>query len=69
MATLTNGRENTEALLERAELDGYVEQVLTTEAVPAYKPHPTPYRHAPVSEAPSAADLLEAADSLIAQPA
>lgn len=47
LATLTNGgRENTEALLERAELDGYVERVLTTEAVRVYKPHPAPYRHA-----------------------
>ena len=47
IATLTNGgRKTTEALLERAGLDGFVERVLTTEAVQAYKPHPALYRHA-----------------------
>lgn len=42
---LTNGSAgNTRTLLERAGLQGRFAEVLTTEEVRAYKPHPAPYR-------------------------
>ena len=45
--TLTNGSATTtSALLERAELRGYVELVISVEAVRRWKPAPEPYRHA-----------------------
>lgn len=45
--TLTNGSATTTtALLERAGLDGYVEQVVSVEAVRRWKPAPEPYQHA-----------------------
>jgi 2-haloacid dehalogenase len=45
--TLTNGSAAVvEGLLERAGLAGYVEAVLSVEAVQRWKPHPLPYRHA-----------------------
>lgn len=44
---LTNGSAaTTSALLERAGVDGYVEQVVSVEAVRRWKPAPEPYRHA-----------------------
>jgi 2-haloacid dehalogenase len=47
LAALTNGTErNTRTLLERAGLDAYVERIVTTDAVGAYKPHAAVYRHA-----------------------
>lgn len=47
MIALTNGgAENTSKLLARGGLDRYVAQVVTTEEVRAYKPHPAPYRRA-----------------------
>jgi len=47
IVALTNGgRKNTEALLERAGLEAYVERVVSTEDVRVYKPHPALYRHA-----------------------
>jgi 2-haloacid dehalogenase len=45
--TLTNGSATTtSALLERGGLHGYVEQVISVEAVRRWKPAPEPYRHA-----------------------
>jgi len=42
---LTNGsKQNTETLLERNGLQGRFAEILTTEEVRAYKPHPAPYR-------------------------
>jgi 2-haloacid dehalogenase len=47
LITLTNGSAaTTSTLLERARLDGYVEQVVSVEAVRRWKPAPEPYRHA-----------------------
>jgi 2-haloacid dehalogenase len=47
LAALTNGTEqNTRTLLERAGLDAYVERIIPTDAVGAYKPHAAVYRHA-----------------------
>jgi 2-haloacid dehalogenase len=45
--TLTNGgAENTEKLLAGAELDRYVDHVISVEDVRVWKPAPLPYRHA-----------------------
>jgi 2-haloacid dehalogenase len=47
IVTLTNGSASTtSALLERGGLRGYVEQVISVEAVRRWKPAPEPYRHA-----------------------
>lgn len=47
LVALTNGTEqNTRTLPERGRLDRYVERVIPTDAVGAYKPHPAVYRHA-----------------------
>jgi 2-haloacid dehalogenase len=47
VVALTNGtEENTLALLGRSGLDRYVERVISTDAVGAFKPHPAIYRHA-----------------------
>lgn len=111
LVALTNGTEqNTHTLLQRGDLDGYVERVISTDAVGAYKPHPAVYRHAveqlavaadevtliaahgwdvvgaraagldavwvsrlercwplPPPEPPAAADLMDAADRMLAE--
>lgn len=47
LVALTNGTEqNTRTLLERGGLDSYVEHIIPTDAVGAYKPHAAVYRHA-----------------------
>ena len=47
LVALTNGTaKNTSTLLGRAGLDRYVEEVIPTDDVGAYKPHPAVYRHA-----------------------
>lgn len=50
MVTLTNGSaRNTRALLERAGLDGHIEQVLSVDDVRRWKPAPEIYHHAATS--------------------
>ena len=47
IGVVTNGGEKeTRKLLEEAELDGRVEEIVSAEEVELYKPHPAVYRHA-----------------------